>query len=137
MAQVTASAIASENKTYAHPASVDSIPTSANQEDHVSMATFAAVKLNKVADNVLTILAIETLAACQGIDFRSPLKTSPILQDYLDTIRTEIPFYKEDRHLGKDIITARHLINQLSYYGELRHTLFHQEKDQKDAGYAL
>ena len=80
IAQVTAAALASENKTYAHPASVDSIPTSANQEDHVSMATFAARRLSDIADNVAGILAIEFLCAAQGIDFRAPLKTSEKLQ---------------------------------------------------------
>ncbi|MDF1757682.1 MAG: histidine ammonia-lyase [Legionellaceae bacterium] len=129
MAQVTAAALASENKTYAHPASVDNIPTSANQEDHVSMATFAAVKLNKVADNVLTILAIETLAANQGIDFRAPLKTSPNLEKYTKMLRDKVPFYSEDRYLGKDIIEARELISKYSYYGEIRNKLFHMDNN--------
>lgn len=128
IAQVTAAALASENKTYAHPASVDSIPTSANQEDHVSMATFAAVKLNKVAENVLMILAIETLAANQGIDFRAPLKTSAPLQPYVDALRRKVPFYDEDRYIGRDISEARDVITQYSYYSELRHELFHQSE---------
>ena len=101
LAHVTASALASENKTLSHPASVDSLPTSANQEDHVSMATFGANKLVKVADNVLAILAIETLAACQGVDFRAPLKTSKILQKQISVIRTEVSFYDQDRFLQK------------------------------------
>jgi histidine ammonia-lyase len=126
LAQVTASALASENKTYAHPASVDSLPTSANQEDHVSMATFAAVKLNKIADNVLYILAIETLAACQGIDFRSPQKTSPTLQKYIDAIRYKVPFYKEDRYFGHDIHEAHGVINEYDYYGSIVKQLFQQ-----------
>ncbi|MDP3560607.1 MAG: histidine ammonia-lyase [Legionellaceae bacterium] len=128
LAQVTAAAIASENKTYAHPASVDSIPTSANQEDHVSMATFAAVKLNKIADNVLTILAIETLAANQGIDFRAPLTTSSSLQCYVDAIRAKIPFYEDDRYLGQDINQAKSIISEYSYYGALQHEFFHQSE---------
>jgi len=77
VAQVTAAALASENKTLAHPASVDSLPTSANQEDHVSMATFAARRLGEMATNTAGIVAIELLAAAQGIDFRAPLATSP------------------------------------------------------------
>src|SRR5437868_947608 len=80
IAHVTAAALASENKSLAHPASVDSLPTSANQEDHVSMATFAARRLGQMADNTIGIVAIELLAAAQGIDFRAPLVTSPPLQ---------------------------------------------------------
>ncbi len=125
LAHVTASALASENKTYAHPASVDSLPTSANQEDHVSMATFAAVKLNKVADNVLHILTIETLAACQGIDFRSPLKTSKSLQCYLEAIRAKVPFYDEDRYFGHDLGEAHKVISQFNYYGAIFEGLFY------------
>lgn len=127
MAQVTAAALASENKTYAHPASVDSLPTSANQEDHVSMATFAAIKLNKVAANVLNILAIETLAAIQGLDFRKPLATSPILSRYKEILRNEIEFYKQDRYLGQDINTAATIISQPNYYQEINTQLFHED----------
>ena len=75
IAQVTAAALASENKTLAHPASVDSMPTSANQEDHVSMATFAARRLLDMGENTAGIVAVELLAACQGVDFRAPLKS--------------------------------------------------------------
>jgi len=128
LAQVTAAALASENKTYAHPASVDSIPTSANQEDHVSMATFSARKLNKIAENVLHILAIETLAANQGIDLRSPLKTSNALQYYVDALRAKVPVYEDDRYLAHDIHEAQAVITQYSYFGELRHQLFHQSE---------
>ena len=125
LAQVTAAALASENKTYAHPASVDSLPTSANQEDHVSMATFSGVKLNKVADNVLHILTIETLAACQGIDFRVPLHTSPAMQCYVDAVRAKVPFYHEDRYFGHDLSEAHSLIRQYTYYGAVYEQLFH------------
>ena len=79
IAQVTAAALASENKSLAHPASVDSLPTSANQEDHVSMATFAARRLTPMAANTARIVAIELLAAAQGIELRRPLATSPKL----------------------------------------------------------
>ena len=115
----------SENKTLSHPASVDSLPTSANQEDHVSMATFAAVKLLKVADNVLNILAIETLAACQGVDFRAPLKTSKFLQKHLDALRHKVPFYGEDRYFAKDINQARDVISNPDYYEHLCEKLFY------------
>jgi len=84
---VTAAALASENKSLAHPASVDSLPTSANQEDHVSMATFAARRLREMAENTANIVAIELLAAAQGIDLRQPLATSPRLREAHSTIR--------------------------------------------------
>ena len=126
MAQVTAAALASENKTLAHPASVDSIPTSANQEDHVSMSTFAANKLNQISDNVLNILAIETLAANQGLDFRKPLTTSPILSKYHAMLREKISFYAKDRYLGQDILTAAEIISNPSYYKEIQSELFHE-----------
>ena len=124
LAHVTAAALTSENKTYAHPASVDSLPTSANQEDHVSMATFSGMKLNKIADNVLHILTIETLAACQGIDFRAPLKTSNTLQRYVDALRVHVPFYDEDRYFGHDLTLAHQVIKQYSYYGNVCEELF-------------
>ncbi|MBP9743064.1 MAG: histidine ammonia-lyase [Burkholderiales bacterium] len=116
LAQVTAAALASENKTYAHPASIDSIPTSANQEDHVSMATFAARRLININNNVLTILAIETLAACQGIDLRSPLKTSVALGRAQAMLREKVAFYNEDRFFARDINQARKVITNISYY---------------------
>lgn len=125
MAQVTAAALASENKTLAHPASVDSIPTSANQEDHVSMSTFAANKLNQISENVLNILAVETLAANQGLDFRKPLTTSPALNKYRNMIREQVTFYAKDRYLGQDIITASAIISKPSYYREIQSELFH------------
>ena len=92
IAQVTAAALASENKSLAHPASVDSLPTSANQEDHVSMATFAARRLADMADNTAGVVAIELLAAAQGVDFRAPRKTSPALQEVMGEIRACVPF---------------------------------------------
>src|SRR5204863_8884743 len=80
VAQVTAAALAAENKALAHPRSVDSLPTSANQEDHVSMATNAALRLAPMAGNAAAIVAVELLAAAQGVELRSPLATSPALQ---------------------------------------------------------
>lgn len=126
LVHVTASALASENKTYAHPASVDSLPTSANQEDHVSMATFAGMKLNKIADNVLHILSIETLAACQAIDLKAPLKTSSMLQAYIDLVRAQVPFYEDDRYFGSDLAKAYQVIKQYNYYGKVYEELFHE-----------
>jgi histidine ammonia-lyase len=110
VAQVTAAALASENKTLAHPASVDSLPTSANQEDHVSMSTYAARRLADIADNCAGIVAIELLAAAQGIDFRKPLLTSPILQGVMRAIRDKVPFYAHDRHFAPDIEAIKQLV---------------------------
>ncbi|MCH8493627.1 MAG: histidine ammonia-lyase [Idiomarina sp.] len=103
LAQVTAAALASENKTLAHPASIDSLPTSANQEDHVSMATFAARRLEDIAENVANIIAIELLGAAQGIDFRRPLQSSPTLEQAHAAVRAKVSFYDEDRYFAPDI----------------------------------
>ncbi|MDR3477149.1 MAG: histidine ammonia-lyase [Gammaproteobacteria bacterium] len=110
IAQVTAAALASENKSLAHPASVDSLPTSANQEDHVSMATYAARRLLPMAENTAGIVAIELLAACQGIDFRRPLKTSPQLEAVFALVREQVAFYDKDRFFAPDIAAAKKII---------------------------
>ena len=111
IAQVTAAVLASENKTLAHPASVDSLPTSANQEDHVSMATFAARRLRDMNFNTAGVIAVELLSAAQGLDFRAPLKTSETLQKAYDAIRNKVPYYDKDRHFGPDIEAIRELID--------------------------
>ncbi|CZF86627.1 histidine ammonia-lyase [Grimontia marina] len=112
IAQVTSAALASENKTLAHPASVDSLPTSANQEDHVSMATFAGRRLAEMADNTRGILAVELLAACQGLDFRAPLKTSQRLEQIKAELRSHVTFYDKDRYFAPDIEKANvHLLD--------------------------
>jgi histidine ammonia-lyase len=110
IAQVTAAALASENKALSHPASVDSLPTSANQEDHVSMATFAARRLLEMAENTTGIVAIELLAACQGIDFRAPLRSSSLLEKARDLVRNEVSFYDHDRYFAPDIKKIQELI---------------------------
>lgn len=110
LAQVTAAALASENKSLAHPASVDSLPTSANQEDHVSMATFAARRLGDMAANTATIVGIELLAACQGIDFHRPLETSAPLAGAKALLRAQVPFYEADRYFAPDIAAASRLV---------------------------
>lgn len=110
IAHVTAAALASENKSLAHPASVDSLPTSANQEDHVSMATFAARRLEDMAQNTAAIVAIELLCAAQGIDFHAPLLTSERLQNVQDAIRRAVPFYDQDRYLAPDIEAVKALV---------------------------
>jgi histidine ammonia-lyase len=112
MAHVTAAALASANKSLAHPFSVDSIPTSANQEDHVSMATYAAWRLKDIIDNVQTILAIELLAACQGIELRRPLKSSAMLEKIISLVRQYVAFWQEDRYFSPDIHAAKELIDQ-------------------------
>ncbi|MCV6627412.1 MAG: histidine ammonia-lyase [Cellvibrionaceae bacterium] len=116
IAQVTSAALASENKTLAHPASVDSLPTSANQEDHVSMATFAARRLQDMAENCCGILAVEFLAACQGLDFRAPLKSAKVLEQAKAELRAQVPFYDKDRYFAPDIERAAKLIDN----GKLR-----------------
>ncbi len=107
---VTAAALVSENKTLAHPASVDSLPTSANQEDHVSMATFAGRKAGDIVTNAAHVVAIELLAAAQGVDFQAPLKTSPVLQRAYDKVRAVSAFMETDRSLARDIGGVRELI---------------------------
>jgi histidine ammonia-lyase len=110
IAHVTAAALASENKSHAHPASVDTIPTSANQEDHVSMATFAARRLDEMAHNTAAILGIELLAAAQGIDFHRPLKTSPQLEYVHAQLRAKVPFFDADRFFAPDIEAAKQMV---------------------------
>ena len=112
IAHVTAAALASENKSLAHPASVDSLPTSANQEDHVSMATFAGRRLHEMAHNTATIVAIELLAAAQGIDFHQPLQTSALLDAVHQRLRKVVPFYDKDRLFAPDIEAAKQLVLQ-------------------------
>src|SRR6185295_13803240 len=97
IAQVTAAALASENKAMAYPGSVDSLPTSANQEDHVSMATYAARRVGDMADNTAGIIAIELLAAAQGIDLRRPIATSPKLTEAMLALRAKVAFWDQDR----------------------------------------
>jgi histidine ammonia-lyase len=107
IAQVTAAALVSENKTIAAPCSVDSIPTSANQEDHVSMATHAAKRLRRMADNAAAVVGIELLAAAQGIDFHRPSRSSASLERVHASIRDVVPFYASDRYFAPDIEAAK------------------------------
>jgi histidine ammonia-lyase len=117
MAQVTAAALASENKSHAHPASVDSIPTSANQEDHVSMATFAARRLHEMIDNAGNIVAIELLAAAQGIEFHRPKRSSDTLESVIAQLRKVSPAFVEDRSLSADIARVASLIDAGRFCG--------------------
>lgn len=119
IAHVTAAALASENKSLAHPASVDSLPTSANQEDHVSMATFAARRLGAMLDNTAHIIGIELLAAAQGIEFLRPLKSSAALEEVHALLRQDCPAMPEDHYLAPSIERATTLVDS----GALAHLL--------------
>lgn len=110
LAHVTAAALTSENKSLAHPSSVDSIPTSANQEDHVSMATYAARRLHDMLDNTATIIAIELLAACQGLDLGESFNLPKVLQKTKKIIREKAPFFTEDRYFAPDIELVKNKI---------------------------
>jgi histidine ammonia-lyase len=110
IAHVTAAALASENKSLAHPSSVDSLPTSANQEDHVSMATHAARRLGDMAENTATIVGIELMAAADGIGFHAPLATSARLAPAIAALRGRVAPVERDRFLAGDIEAARALV---------------------------
>ena len=112
IAQVTAAALASENKALSHPHSVDSLPTSANQEDHVSMAPAAGKRLWEMAENVCGILAIEWLGACQGLDMRQGLTTTQPLEQARQLLRARVSHYKQDRFFAPDIEAASELIRE-------------------------
>jgi len=103
IAQVTAAALVAENRMLAHPASIDTVPTSANQEDHVSMATHGARRLLDMAANAASVVAIELLAAVQGLEFHKPLKTSPPLDEAAHAIRALVAPYDKDRYFAPDI----------------------------------
>jgi histidine ammonia-lyase len=110
IAQVTAAALVSENKVLAHPASVDSIPTSANKEDHVSMGMHAARKATDVLDNLEHVLAVELLCAVQALDLRAPLAPARATAAVRELVRQHVPFWHEDRLMCQDIAAARELI---------------------------
>ena len=120
IAQVTAAALASENKTLAAPHSVDSIPTSGNQEDYVSMGMSAARRLRPMLDNLRNILAIELLAACQGIDLLSPLRTGTLAQKAHARVRSVAKKVEEDRSFAKEIDAVGGLITDGSFRRILR-----------------
>ncbi|MCF6304324.1 MAG: histidine ammonia-lyase [Rhodobacteraceae bacterium] len=110
IAEVTAAALMSENKHLANPCSTDSTPTSANQEDHVSMAAHAARRLGQMNENLNTILGVEAICAAQGIDFRAPIKTSSPLQKVIKTLRKRVPKLEKDRYLAPDLAAASDMI---------------------------
>ena len=110
IAQVTAAALVSDNKQRAYPASVDSIPTSANQEDHVSMAAHAARRLMAMIDNAFAIVGIELMSAAQGCDFHLPLTSSASLERVRAALRGEVPTLEDDRFLQPDLVAAIALV---------------------------
>jgi len=110
LAHVTAAALAAENKALAHPRSIDSLPTSANQEDHVSMATHAARRLGEMAANLAGIVAIEALAAAQGIEFHRPLRSSEPIEAAIAALREHVPRWENDRAMAPDIAAATALV---------------------------
>jgi len=110
MAHVTASALVSENKVLCHPASTDSLSTSAGTEDHVSMGGWAARKALHVVKNVEHVLAIELLCACQAIDLRRPFRSTPILEQVHTFVREHVSFMAKDRFLAEDIETVANLV---------------------------
>lgn len=110
--QVAAAALVSENKILAHPASVDSIPTSADKEDHVSMGTIAARKFGQVVDNAENVVAMEFLSACQALDLLKPLKPSAAVAAVYECIREKVPFAETDRVFAKDVGVIRKMIQK-------------------------
>ena len=122
--QVTAAALVSENKSIAFPASVDSIPTSAGQEDHVSMATHGALKARRIAHNVAGVIGIELMAGAQGVDFHAPLGTSPRLGKAHAAIRAGIPFHDRDRYLANDLAKAKATVLDGTLSGAVQTDLF-------------
>ena len=124
IAQVTAAALVSENRTLAFPASVDSIPTSAGQEDHVSMATHGAMKARRIVINAAGVIGIELLTATQGIDFHAPLRTSPSLDRAVRTIRSRFPHYESDRYLADELGWAKETVLAGGFSEPLQDSLF-------------
>lgn len=112
IAEVTTAALMSENKHLANPCSTDSTPTSANQEDHVSMAAHGARRLKKMAENLSVILGVEALCAAQGIEARAPLETSEALQSAIQALRDRVPTLEQDRYMADDITTASALVSE-------------------------
>jgi histidine ammonia-lyase len=124
--QVTAAALAAENKQRAHPASVDSIPTSANQEDHVSMAAHAARRVVPMAENASSIVAIELLAAAQGCHFHEPLQSSRPLENVRAVVRERVAFMSADRYIHPDLIAAGQLVRERRIIDAVRGVEFPQ-----------
>jgi histidine ammonia-lyase len=110
IAEVTTAALMSENKHLAHPTVTDSTPTSANQEDHVSMAAHGARRLGRMVANLQVILGVEAICAAQGVDFRAPLATSAPLQGVVKRLRQDVATLGDDRYMAPDLAAAAKLI---------------------------
>ena len=125
IAEVTTAALMSENKHLAHPCSIDSTPTSANQEDHVSMAAHGARRLRRMNENLSVILGIEAMCAVQGVQERAPLQTSPALQKAIDAFRSKVARLEDDRYMADDIkASADFVVNDgLAQASEVRFSL--------------
>jgi histidine ammonia-lyase len=125
IAQVTAASLVSENKVLAHPASVDSIPTSANKEDHVSMGVTSALKLQQIVQNTSNVLAIELLCNAQALDILSPKKTSPALQKAHQLLRSSVTKMEKDRVIAEDIVSVTRELERPSFLKEIESILGH------------
>ncbi len=125
MVQTTAASLVSENKLLSHPASVDSIPTNNEKEDHVSMGPLAALKLTSIVENTKTILAIEALAACQALDLRSPIAGGPGAQWLYQQVRARVPFLAQDRIMSGDIARIAHFLGEDATWSQFQAT-FHK-----------
>jgi histidine ammonia-lyase len=123
IAQVTAAALAAENQCLAHPSSVTSLPTSANQEDHVSMATYGARRLADMAKNTAVVVGVEAMAAAQGMDFDRRLKSSPLIEEQYALIRSQVAYLDKDRYLAPDIETMRLWALETSWPAALQNIL--------------
>jgi histidine ammonia-lyase len=111
IAEVTTAALMSENKHLANPCTTDSTPTSANQEDHVSMSANAARRLLRMNANLSVIIGVEAMCGAQGIEFRAPLQTSPALRDAMATLRAKVPTIEKDRYMAPSIQAAAKLVS--------------------------
>jgi len=112
--QYTAASLVSQNKQLCAPASVDSIVSSNGQEDHVSMGANAATKAYRVVNNLYSILAIELITAAQALHFRKPLRTSPVLEKFMNTFRAVVPFIETDRLLHDDMVNAERFLKEVN-----------------------
>ncbi|MDP4131525.1 MAG: aromatic amino acid lyase, partial [Bacteroidota bacterium] len=119
--QYTTAALVTENKTLCFPASADSIPTSLGQEDHVSMGSVSGRKLEQILENLEYILSIELMTACQAIEFRRPLRSSPVLEHAHEFVRQQVSFAKEDRIFAEDIAKLKTMISSFEFVKSVTH----------------
>lgn len=113
--QYTSAALVTENKTLCFPASADSVPTSLGQEDHVSMGSISGRKFHRVLDNLVNIFAVELMFAAQGLEFRRPSKSSPLIEENFEIIRSEVPKLEDDRLIGEDMLKIAQMIRERKF----------------------